>query len=621
MRYFLKKSRQRIASRRWVRVFIFSALVGCIAGLGAVTLQVGLHFVWASFTEVWIAKYWWLMLVIPTVGGLIAGVLVFSFAPEAAGDGTDSAIEAFHWRQGLISGRVPIIKALASICSIGSGGSAGKEGPITQIGAGFGSFLARVLRLGVVERRQLVLSGMAGGIGAIFRAPLGGAIFAAEVLYQGAEFEAQAIVPCVLSSIVAYSVFIVVYPLFLAGRMTKHVFRAPANIAFDDPKQLLLYFGLGIFCALMGRLFVVLFYGTKDKLFERISIPPMLKPALGGFCIGLLGLLDPRSLAVGYDAVQSAIDGKLLLGNHAISAWLTDSWGLSAAGAIAVVALVLASIKILTTSLTLGSGGSGGVFGPSVFIGAMLGTAFGYGVSAVLPALCPPAARTGLVLVGMGGFFAGVGKVPLTALILVSEISGSYDLLVPLMLTCFTAFIFSGARTIYVKQVRVPLDSPAHLGEYEKSMLEQMTCGDAVAHSPGCRTVRRRTTLRALLKLLSDTRQTLLPVVDKNDKLTGIISTADVAHIKNRDVLADIVVADELARPAETLAVHVSDSFYTALRLMTEHNTRELPVVDDHEEGGGKLLGLLNYNAIVSGYHEELQKIRDTSHIDDSGSL
>ncbi|MDH3999259.1 MAG: chloride channel protein, partial [Desulfuromonadales bacterium] len=288
----------------------------------------------------------WFLFLIPIIGGLISGFLVFKYAPEAEGHGTDAAIDAFHNKGGLIRGRVPIIKGLASIATIGTGGSAGREGPIAQIGAGFGSFIATKLRLTASDRRIVMLAGMAGGIGATFRAPLGGALFAVEVLYRNPEFEHEGLIPAIISSITAFS-------LFGATTGWKPLLATP-HFSFEHPQELFLFFALAVFCAGLGRVYVRCFYGMQG-VFKAWEFPTMLKPAVGGFVLGLMAMVVPQVLGSGYGMVQAALYGKVAL-------WIM---------------LLIALAKIVATSLTISSGGSGGVFAPSLVIGAMLGGAFG----------------------------------------------------------------------------------------------------------------------------------------------------------------------------------------------------------------------------------------------------
>jgi len=437
------------------RLLIYSALVGVVAGLGAAFFYYGLQ----QFQAVVLGDIvgyipptagtdaisrppqmptqWWLLLLVPSLGGLACGALVYTFAPEAEGHGTDAIVRSFHRLNGKIRARVPFVKTIASIITIGTGGSAGREGPIAQIGAGFGSFLADRLKLSDRDRRLLMLSGAAGGIGAIFRAPLGGGLFLSEVLYGSTAMETAAVIPNFIASITAYMVFTQIFGAGLA-------LDTPAGMEFGGAMELPFYLVFAILCALVGYLYVLVFYGTRNRLFRPLPIPLILKPAVGGLMLGVLAIWLPQILAGGYGWIQMAIDGKLALG----------------------LMLVLCLGKIFATAFTISSGGSGGVFAPSLFIGAMLGGAFGLACEQFFPGTIKhPEA---FVLVGMGGVFAGVARVPLTAMLMVSEMTGNYNLLVPLMLVCIINMAVLAPRwSLYEQQVLGLADSPAHQGEGE----------------------------------------------------------------------------------------------------------------------------------------------------------
>jgi CIC family chloride channel protein len=429
---------------------IYSVLVGIVAGLGAAVFYYGLlKFQAAVLGDIVgyvpppagiegiaepmrLPTRWWLVLLVPMAGGLLCGAIVFTFAPEAEGHGTDALVKSFHQLKGKVRARVPFVKTIASIITIGTGGSAGREGPIAQIGAGFGSFLADRLRMSDDDRRLLMLAGAAGGIGAIFRAPLGGALFLSEVLYSSTAIETAAVIPCFIASITAYMVFTQIFGTGLA-------IDVPSDLTFGGIGELPFYVALAILCALVGYLYVSVFYGLRDRLFRPLPIPTMLKPAVGGLMLGLLAIWLPQVLAGGYGWIQLAIDGKLTMGLMAL----------------------LCLGKIFATSFTISSGGSGGVFAPSLFIGAMLGGAFGLACEEFFPeAIEQPAA---FALVGMGGLFAGIARVPLTAMLMVCEMTGSYNLLVPLMLvSIINVAILAPRWTLYEQQVLTLEDSPAH---------------------------------------------------------------------------------------------------------------------------------------------------------------
>jgi chloride channel protein, CIC family len=372
----------------------------------------------------------WLIPVATTLGGLISGILVYSLAPEAEGHGTDTAVKAFHRAAGFIRTRVPPLKMVASAITIGSGGAAGREGPTALISAGVGSMYAALTRRSDDERRLLVLIGMASGLSAIFRSPIGTAFFAIEVLYGGMEFEANALLYTMLGSVVAYTVnglFVGYQPLF----------QVPPNLAIPKFSDYLWYIVLGVAAGLVATLIPLAFYGIRD-VFGLLRIPSHFKPAIGGLGVGLLALAVPQVLGASYGWVQEAINGQLS----------------------AELLLVLVFAQILAFALTISSGGSGGVFGPSLYVGAMLG---GF----LAKVFHQPSAA--LTVVGMAAVFGGAARVPIATLLMVTEMTGGYQLLVPAALAVMLSYYIQTAlsahlkyKSLYEAQVLSRADSPAH---------------------------------------------------------------------------------------------------------------------------------------------------------------
>ncbi|MBU6469313.1 MAG: chloride channel protein [Gammaproteobacteria bacterium] len=393
----------------------------------------------------------WRIPLATTAGGLLAGFLVYTFAPEAEGHGTDAAVKAFHQTKGLIRARVPLVKTIASAITIGSGGSAGREGPTAQIAAGVGSILGKLLRLPEDERRYMVLMGMAAGLSAIFKSPLGTAIFSVEILYSGMAFEGAALLYCVIAAAVAYAITGAIEgwsPLFI---LPTEGFGAAGDLAW--------YGVLGVISGLVAALLPTVFYGIRDQ-FHKLHIPNHFKPALGGLVVGIIGIFLPEVLGGGYGYMQLALQG-----GTAIALWLL---------------LLLALFKIVTLSLTIGSGGSGGVFAPSLYIGAMLGAALAmllhmFGITSI--------SSTGMAVVGMAAVFAGAARVPIATLVMVAEMTGGYHLIMPTMLAVALSYLvqFGLTRhakypTLYEAQVVAPIDSPAHLELYTQ------VAGDLLRH-------------------------------------------------------------------------------------------------------------------------------------------
>ena len=575
--------------RIW-RGTIVGILIGVVSGLGAIVFSFLLRTATRFFTQDLVTLILgssssheligfplgrWMMLWIPALGGLISGIIVFTFAPEAEGHGTDAMIDSFHRKKGVIRRRVPLVKTIASAITIGSGGSAGREGPIAQIGAGFGSFLASVMKMSDRERRIMLLAGAAGGIGAIFKAPLGAALFATEVLYRREEFEFEAIIPCILSSIVAFMVF-----TFHDGNAT--IFHIPA-FSLATPFQLPFYAVLGVVCALVGFPYVRFFYGTRDRFFRRLKLPKAVKPAIGGLMVGVIALFLPEVLGGGYAWMQAAIDGHLAIGLMA--------------------GLVLA--KIAATSFTISSGGSGGVFAPSLFIGSMLGGAFGDLCQRLFPHIVTEPGA--FVLVGMGGFFAGVAKVPIAALIMVAEMTGGYSLIVPMMVVTCLAYLLLGRTSLYEKQVATRVDSPAHVGDFAVDIMEHLRVKDAVVANRTVETIPEDMGFEEILRLMTGSSQQDFPVVDSNGRLTGIVSMTDLRSAMADSTVHALLVAKDISI-SRVATVTMDDSLNTALQLMASLDVRELPVVT--REHPDRITSLVSRKDAVIAYHDEMDRLK-----------
>ncbi len=563
---------------------LLSALVGVVSGLGAILFDVLLKLAVRYFINLPTGYvepaigpavpfltgaspgHAWLLLIIPCLGGLLAGLMIFFIAPEAEGHGTDAMIEAFHYRAGYIRKRVPFVKIVASAMTIGSGGSGGKEGPIAQTGAGFGSFLCSALKLPPKDCRTLVLAGAAAGIGAIFRAPLGAALYAPEVLYREMEFESRAILPCVLASIVAYTIFDLLYQpgaLFFPG---------PVGFAFIEMLPYLLF---GLVCALVGYFYIKVFYGLRDYCFRRLPLPRWARPALGGLMLGAIICFYPQVSSTGYGWVQMAMDGRLL--------WKTM--------------LTLAFLKIVATSCTISSGGSGGVFGPSVFIGAMLGGAFGFLGHQLAPGwVVNP---NSFILVGIGGFFAGVAKVPLASMIMACEMSNSYSLLVPLMLVSSVSYLLLGRTSLYEKQVPAPIASPAHIGEYARDLMEELHVYEAVDQRPAT-VIPEDMPYNELVEVILKSGHTCFPVVNKEGRMTGILSANDVYNKISEEKPSHLVLAKDLANSG-IVPVFWRDTLEDALDKMEALQMDALPVV--HEESPDMVATMISKHDILKFYH------------------
>lgn len=512
----------------------------------------------------------YLFFLLPIIGGLVSGLLVYKCAPEAEGHGTDALIDAFHNKKGVIRSRTSFVKAAASILTLATGGSAGREGPIAQIGGGLGSWLARVLNLSVRERRILLLAGTAGGLGAIFRSPLGGAITAIEVLYRE-DFESDALVPSIISSVSGYTVFSTVF-----GHQS--IFRVP-RYTWNDPKELLLYALLALICVPFGILFIKTFYTVRDRFFSPLSVPRVLKPMLGGIGVACIGLFLPEVYGTGWGHIQRAVLGELSIG----------------------LMFFIALGKIFATSFTIGSGGSGGVFGPSLFIGAMLGGAFGGLCHQYLPHIVTQPGT--FVLVGMCAFFSGVAHAPIGALLMICEMSGSYGLIAPLMLVSVITMMFTRRWSIYAKQVKDKFESPAHVGDLTINVLEHMKVKDVLVLGEEIPVVQSSMSFPELRGLLGKTSSDYFAVYE-GQRLCGILSLKAIRPILFEDSADAILVVQDVAMPLVTVTPETS--LYEALIAFLRSGYERIPVTS--EDDSNRILGFLRQEDVMMAYRTAIVK-------------
>lgn len=509
-----------------------------------------------------------LLFLVPTVGGLISGWLVFTYAPEAAGPGTDAVIEAFHEGEGRIRPRVPLIKTLASAITIGTGGSAGQEGPIGQIGAGLSSILAHRLNLNARDRRILLVSGMAAGIGSIFRSPLGGAFFAVEVLYRE-DLESEALMPAVVASITGYSIYSTL-------EESHSVFTTPEFHPIN-PLELLPIIGFALGCAMLAIVYVRIFDGIRTRFFDALPLPSFVKPAVGGLLVGCLAFFFPAVLGSSYGWLQQAINGNLPLTFMA----------------------VLGVAKIAATSLTIGSGASGGVFAPSLVIGGMLGGLFGNGLHALAPGLVTQ--PQAYVMIGMATFFAGAANVPIAMTVMISELTGRYTLLVPLIFAAVITHIISRSWSLYQHQVPAYNDSPAHRFEFTSELLRRVHVGHLIDQPEYFHTLHPDHTLDDILSVFTRTREVILPVetsAEDDERYSGLVLLDDVQSLlQTEDMMRHLIVARDLEVPF--VAVHRYDTLDTVLDVFVDTQYPELPVVDDE----GEIVGFVRQGQVINEYY------------------
>ncbi len=577
-------------------IYVYSVCIGLLSGLGAIVFNELLH----AATELTMTSWAqlplphpqgeggdisipagptrrWLLVLLPVVGGLISGLLVKTFAPEAEGTGTDGYIDAFHNKAGSMRRRVPMVKALATLATLSTGGSAGKEGPIAQIGAGIGSALGRALKMGARARRTMMVAGAAGGLGAIFRAPLGGALTAIEVLYKE-DLETDALTPAILSSVTAYT-------LFCSVNGFEHVF-AYNGESFQSPIQLIFYAVLGLVCSAMGYLYVNFLHGSKRLFFDRLPLNKYLIPPIGGLFVGLIGLGYPQAMGQGFGYVQQLILHQAVDGIETTVRFLA----------------VLAVLKIVTTSFTISSGGSGGVFAPSLFIGAMLGGCVGTLCHQMFPTLVPDV--TPFVVVGMGAFFAGVANAPIASLMMVCELTGAYELLPPLMVVAIVALVTSRRWSIYSAQVDDKFSSKAHLWEMNPNFLKRVTIADAMRGSYSRSAIISHDLPLAQIESLSrESGESDLLLENDRGYLTGLLSLNDLEGREDLEDLELLVVAADIVN-RRTVFLSPNDNLIRALEFFGDAEFDKLPIVET-SDGQRKLLGHVCYRDIIGFYQRE----------------
>ncbi len=592
---FRTKTRRFTKAGKWIFYYV---LIGLIAGLGAIVFHYLCH-IGSYFFLDWMAGYRpphpageaplfhssatsftrWMLLVVPTLGGILSGWLVYTFAPEAEGHGTDAAIDAYHNKGGFIRGRIPIIKTIASAITLTSGGSGGREGPIAQIGAGFGSFLATKLKLSERERGIMLAAGMGAGVGAIFRAPLAGALFAAEVLYREPEFESDVIIPAGIASVVGYCVFCLVFgwgSLFHTQ-----------GFKFQNPLELGPYTVLAFVLVVFGVIYVKSFYGIH-RFFKSLQIPNHLKPAVGGLCTGAIGYFFlPETLSFGYGFAQQALDNQF---THQFPT---------------IFLLGLAVGKILTTSFSIGSGGSGGVFGPSIVIGGAIGGAVGRMFHAWMPDIVTQPGA--FVVVGMAGFFAAVSNTPISTIIFVSEMTNSYHLLLPSLLVCSIAFLLSKKWSIYEKQVPSKVDSNAHRGDFFVDVLAALRVRELLPELRTVEMIQENMSFSEFRNIFSSSDQHYFPVVNQQKKLTGIFSINDIRGVIFDQGIGDLVRMKDISTD-KIIFTTPSEDLNEVLKKFTTRNLNRLPVVK--EEDHASFLGMLDRREVIQFYNKRVQEIK-----------
>jgi CIC family chloride channel protein len=509
----------------------------------------------------------WFVLLTPVAGGLIYGPLVDRFAREARGHGVPEVMLAVAQRNGRIRRQVAVVKSLASALCIGSGGSVGREGPIVQIGSALGSAVGQLLHVPESRLPLMVACGAAAGISATFNAPIAGVIFALELILR--DFTAESFGVVVLASVVA--------DVIARATVGGGAFLTLPPFALTSLWEYGFYAGLGILAALAGVGFIRVLYGMEDVADRLWSGPEWLRPCVGGVALGAVLLVLPEMYGVGYPVLEGAIRGEYLAG----------------------FLLLLLVGKVLATSLTIAIGGSGGVFAPSLFMGAMLGTAYGHVLQALLPGAAGPAGAYGLV--GMGAMFAATSRAPITAVLIIFELTGEYRIILPLMMAIVLATALANMLTrdtIYTLKLRrrgIEIDQ-----ERSPSPMRLLAVRDAMQSLPA--PVSQDLRLGEVIARFAEQGRDALPVVDGAGRYRGTVTSRRVEQALREDgavALGDLAESVPTLRPDETLE--------DAVALLVRSSGAGLPVIDPDRQG---VIGWLTHHDVLRAYYEWLKRSR-----------
>lgn len=511
------------------------------------------------------------LVLIPAVGGLIVGLLTYYLAPEAKGHGVPEVMEAVALNNGKIRVRAIFVKAVASAVSIGSGGSIGREGPIVQMGSGIGSVLGQFFDLSSEKIKTLVGCGAAAGIAGTFNAPIAGVFFALEIILS--EFVPSTFGLVVISSVAASMVthiFVGNHPAFMVP-----------EYSLTHPVEFLFYAILGLCAAGLGWLFVSSLYSLED-IFEEWNFPPYLKPVIGGFIIGFLGLKFREILGVGYEVIEKALHNQLLL----------------------PILFILVFLKILATSVTLGSGHSGGVFAPSLFIGAALGGSLGVLVHSLYPALT--ASPGAYALVGMGAVVAGTTQAPMTAILIIFELTRDYRIILPLMVACVisTAIfaIISKEGNIYTRKLH-KRGINLHSGR-DINILDSLSVREAMVKADKVDVAFAESNVGDVIHMIQNSRHTGFPVINKEHELVGLITLDDIRDIPSEERMR-ASLDEHMA--TDLIVTYPDENLDEVFKKFGFNDVGRLPVVARENEN--KLLGLITRSDVINAYDKELLKL------------
>jgi CIC family chloride channel protein len=503
------------------------------------------------------------VIIVPAIGGIIVGLITKFVAGEAKGHGVPEVMESISLHGGKMRPRIVFFKALASAVSIGSGGAVGREGPIIQVGSGMGSTIGQILNLDRDQVKTLVGCGAAGGIAATFNTPVAGIIFALEIILL--ELKSRSFISLVISAFFATTIS----RIFLGSHAA---FEVPAY-SFVSLYEIIFYLGLGILAGITAILLIRLVYGTEHFFEHKLHIPAYLKPALGGLLVGVVGYFFPRVFGYGYDTIAAMLNQEIILRTL----------------------LFLFVFKIVAFVLTIGSGASGGIFSPSLFIGAALGAAYGWILNTPYPEITAPFGA--YALVGMAAVFAAVSRATFAAIIIIFELTLDYNIILPLMFSCVIADLIAWSfskDTIYTKKLSLRGINISQ--DMEANPLDSIKVGEAMNLTYGV--IGSQSVHSAHRRFIEENFSSSC-VIDKNHKLEGIITLKDINKIpfdkRGEEIKNYIYKPKGVTYPHEYLS--------EALYKMAKQNVDVLPVVSS--EGSMKVIGQITRNKIIERMHSE----------------
>ncbi|MGB6865571.1 MAG: chloride channel protein [Candidatus Aminicenantaceae bacterium] len=580
IRRILANEIKRLRKTEHTFMVVVAVIIGVAGGFGAIFFRFAIRFFQWIFFGSWhytldyvLQLPWYVKLCAPALGGLVVGPIVYYFAREAKGHGVPEVMESIVMQAGAIRPRVMFAKVMASAVSIGSGGSVGREGPIVQIGSSIGSAIGQVLRVTGPRLRTLVACGTAAGIAGTFNAPIAGALFAMEIILS--DFGISQFSPIVISSVSATVIsrhFLGDFPAFVIPKyQLVSVF------------EMIPYAILGVLAAFLALAFINLLYKTED-LFEMLRIPNFLKPALGGLCIGAIGIYFPHIFGVGYETIDLALQSSL-------------TW---------YFLLLFIGLKLMATSITIGSGGSGGIFAPSLFLGASLGGFVGTVVHSLMPA--STASPGAYALVGMGAVAAGAMHAPITSILIIFELTDDYRIILPLMIACIiSVLITTRLKKDSIYTLKLSRRGLSLFRGQELNVLRSLKVSQVM--STDCERISLDTPFHNIMDLTVKSPHSDFFVVDKDGHLLGVVSIHNVRKVLHEsEALDTLVLAYDLLTPI----LHYftpKDTLDIIMKAFSELNIDELPIVNNDSER--IFIGTISKNDLIKAYNNEMLK-RDT---------